>query len=144
MTSSRVNPAAAVVAGIAYWVVQAGWYTAFAQAWIAGTGRTAAELQQGPVGNRYVIALIADVIVAYGVSWVIGLSGERTAVRGAQCGAWLWLAFVATQLATNYGFENRPLSFFLINAGAALVGMVVIGAIVGAWRTTASVPSGAS
>jgi Protein of unknown function (DUF1761) len=144
MTSSRVNPAAAVVAGIAYWVVQAVWYTVFAQAWIAGTGRAVGELQQGAVWTRYVIAVIADIVVAYGVSWVTGLTGERTAARGAQCGALVWLAFVATQLATNYGFENRPVSFFLINAGAALVGMVVIGAVVGAWRAKALAPLTAS
>jgi hypothetical protein len=144
MTSSRVNPTAVVVAGIAYWVVQAGWYTAFAQAWMAGVGRSASELQQGPVWTRYVVAFIADVVVAYGVSWVTGRTGERTATRGVQTGAWLWLAFVVTLLATDYGFENRPLSFFLINAGAPLVGMVVVGAIVGAWRIKALVPSVAS
>jgi hypothetical protein len=144
MTSSRVNPAAAVAAGVAYWIVQAVWYTVFAQAWVAGTGRSLVELQQGPVYTRYIIALIADIAVAYGVSWVVGATGDRTAGRGAQCGALLWLLFVATQLATNYGFENRPVSFFLINAGAALVGMVVIGAIVGGWRAKALAPLTAS
>ena len=144
MTNSRVNPIAVVVAGVAYWVVQAGWYTAFAQQWMAGTGRSLTELQQGGAATRYVIALICDIAVAYGVSWVTGRTGERTATRGVQTGAWLWLAFVVTLLATDYGFENRPLSFFLINAGAPLVGMVVVGAIVGAWRIKALVPSVAS
>jgi hypothetical protein len=137
MTSSRVNPIAVVVAGVAYWVVQAGWYTAFAQQWIAGTGRTVPELTVGPVATRYVVALICDVAVAYGVSWVTGLAGERSVSTGIRSGVMLWLLFIATQLATNYAFENRSVTFFMINAGAALVGIIVIGAIVGAWRATA-------
>ena len=137
MTNSRVNPIAVVVAGVAYWVVQAGWYTAFAQQWIAGTGRTVPELQQGNVATRYVVAVICDVAVAYGVSWVTGLTGERTVSRGVQSAVFLWVYFVAAQLATNYAFENRTMTFFLINAGSALVGMIVIGAIVGAWRAKA-------
>jgi hypothetical protein len=137
MMSNRVNPIAVVVAGVAYWVVQAGWYTAFAQQWMAGTGRSLTELQQGGAATRYVIALICDIAVAYGVSWVTGLTGERTVPRGVQCAVFLWVFFVAAQLATNYAFENRTMTFFLINAGSALVGMIVIGAIVGAWRAKA-------
>jgi hypothetical protein len=144
MTNTRVNPVAVVVAGVAYWVVQAGWYTAFAQQWLAGTGRTITELQQGPTAMRYVVALICDAAVAYGVSWVTGLAGERTAARGVQCAIFLWAFFVAAQLATNYAFENRTVAFFLINAGAALVGMIVIGAIVGGWRAKASAQLAAS
>jgi hypothetical protein len=137
MTSSRVNLIAVVVAGVAYWVVQAGWYTVFAQQWLAGTGRTVADLTQGNTGTRYVIALICDVAVAYGVSWVTGLTGERTAASGARCGALIALLFIAAQLATNYAFENRSVAFFLINAGCALVGIIIIGGIVGAWRAKA-------
>ena len=133
-TNDRVNPIAVVVAGVAYWLVQAGWYTVLAAQWIAGTGRSVADLQAGNTAVRYVVALICDVIVAYGVSWVTGLTGERTLGNGLKCGAIAWVVFVATQLATNYAFENRSVGFFSINAGAALLGMLVIGAIVGAWR----------
>jgi hypothetical protein len=134
MTSSRVNPIAVAVAGVAYWVVQAGWYTAFAQQWLAGTGRTVPELTQGNTATRYVVALLCDIAVAYGVSWVTGLTGERTVARGVRCGALIALLFIATQLATNYAFENRSVAFFLINAGGALVGIIIVGGIVGAWR----------
>jgi hypothetical protein len=137
MTSSRVNPIAVVVAGVAYWVVQAGWYTAFAQQWMAGTGRTMTELRAGPEATRYMVAIICDIAVAYGVSWVTGLAGERSVSTGVRSGILVWLLFIATQLATNYSFENRSVAFFMINAGVALVGIIVIGAIVGAWRATA-------
>jgi len=34
----------------------------------------------------------------------------------------------------NYGFEARPLSLWLINAGYMVVGMTIMGAIIGHWR----------
>jgi hypothetical protein len=37
----------------------------------------------------------------------------------------------------NYGFEARPLSLWLINAGYMVVGMTLMGAIVGGWRKKA-------
>jgi Protein of unknown function (DUF1761) len=144
MTSSRVSPVPVVVAGIAYWLVQAGWYITLASAWQAGTGKTWAELQAENVAVSYTVSLICDLAVAYGISWVTGLTGERTAARGVQCAIYLWAFFVAAQLATNYAFENRTVTFFLINAGSALVGMIVIGAIVGAWRVKALAPLAAS
>jgi hypothetical protein len=36
--------------------------------------------------------------------------------------------------ATEYVFEVRPLSLLGINTGVWLVGMVMMGAIVGAWK----------
>jgi Protein of unknown function (DUF1761) len=139
-----MNPVAIVVAGVVYWLLQAGWYTVFQQQWIVGTGRSVADLHQGPMWVPLVISFIADQAVACGVAWAVSLTGEHTVARGVQTGIYLWVFFVATQLATNYTFENRSMTFFLINAGSALVGMIVIGAIVGAWRVKALARSAAS
>ena len=56
---------------------------------------------------------------------------------GAASGATLALALIASTLAMNYGFEARPLSLWLINAGYMVVGMAMMGAIIGAWRKKA-------
>jgi hypothetical protein len=61
----------------------------------------------------------------------------RSAGSGAAAGAILSLALIATTLAMNYGFEARPLSLWLINAGYMVVGMTLMGAIVGGWRKKA-------
>ena len=44
------------------------------------------------------------------------------------------MGFVATILLTTYSFEQRPFPLFAINGGCALVGMLITGAIVGAWK----------
>jgi Protein of unknown function (DUF1761) len=44
------------------------------------------------------------------------------------------VGFVATSWAKEYIFEVRTLQIFLINAGYSLVGLMLMGAITGAWK----------
>jgi hypothetical protein len=131
----KLNYVAIVVAGVVYWCIQAGWYTAFGQAWLSAIGKTMAEMQQG--GNSpipYIGSLICDIIVAWALAWVLSRTGRTTALAGAITGAALSIGFLATGLLTQYLFEQRPRMLFYINAGCALIGMSVAGAIVGAWQ----------
>jgi hypothetical protein len=68
---------------------------------------------------------------------VLTRTGRTTAIAGAISGAALSIGFVATLLLTNYLFEQAARMLFYINAGCALVGMTVAGAIVGAWQKRA-------
>jgi len=61
--------------------------------------------------------------------------------HGAMTAFVMWMGFVATVLLTNYSFEQRPFSLFAINGGAALVGMLISGAIVGAWKGKSKAPA---
>jgi hypothetical protein len=36
-------------------------------------------------------------------------------------------------MATEFAFEGKPVSFTLISSGAVLVGLVLMGALQGAW-----------
>ena len=139
----KLNYPAIVVAGVAYWCVQAAWYKMLGQQWLLAIGRTAADM--GAKGNSpipYVGSLICDIIVACVMAWILVRLGEPSAAKGASLGAALALGLVTTAIMTQYLFEQRPVTLFLINAGGALAGMVVAGAIVGAWKTKA--PAAAS
>jgi hypothetical protein len=72
--------------------------------------------------------------MATAISCVTQLSGPQTALRGIRAGALLWLGFELTAWSTEYAFEVRPLSLLGINAGFWLLGMMLMGAIVGAWK----------
>ena len=144
MNTERMNYVAIAVAGVVYWLVQAGWYTVFSQQWLAGVGKTREQLSQGGESPLpYIVSLVCDIIVAYALAWVVTHSGEQNLRRGASVGALLWLGLVAATMETNYIFEGRSLGLFAINGGAALVGMLIMGAIVGGWRKR-SLPTGGS
>jgi len=85
----------------------------------------------------YIIALVAALAVAYTLAWLLPKVGAQSAAGGARIGALLALALIGTTFAQAYGFEARPLSLWLINAGYMIVGMALMGAIVGHWRKRA-------
>jgi hypothetical protein len=136
--SSRVrqNYMAIVVASIACFLFEAGWYSFFLQSWISGIGRTMAWLMASGVNPalQYATALISAAVIAAAISCVTQLTGPQTALRGAKAGVLLWLGFVLTTVSTEYVFEVRPWSLLGINAGFWFFGMAIMGAIVGGWK----------
>jgi hypothetical protein len=96
-------------------------------AWLTGPGAINPALQYGT-------ALISAAVIATAISCVTQLTGRQTLLRGVKVAALLWLGLVPTTLGTEYVFEVRPLSLLGINAGFWLGGMIVMGAIVGAWK----------
>ena len=136
---NAINHVAVWAAGIAQFLLGAGWYTAFSKPWIAGIGKTQEQLmtEHGNSPLPYVIALVCALVVAYTLAWMLPRLGARSAPGGAKLGALVGLALIGSTFAQSYGFEARPLSLWLINAGYMIVGMAVMGAIVGHWRKDA-------
>jgi hypothetical protein len=136
---NAINHVAVWAAGIVQFLLGAGWYTLLGPAWMAGIGKTEAQLvaEHGQSPLPYIIALGAALVVAYAIAWLLPRLGTPSAGSGARAGAVLALALIASTLAMNYGFEARPLSLWLINAGYMVVGMTILGAIIGHWRKKA-------
>jgi hypothetical protein len=136
VSSVRQNYLALLVAAIACFLLEAGWYSYFMQSWLDGIGRTMVWLEHTGVNLalQYATALVSAAVIAAAISCVTQLTGPQTALRGIKVGALLWFGFVLTTLSTEYVFEVRPWSLLGINAGFWFFGMTIMGAIVGAWK----------
>jgi hypothetical protein len=136
LKSVRQNYLAITVAAIANFLFEAVWYSYFYQAWLDGIGRTQQFIDQSGVSLplQFTTALLASAVIAGAISCVVQLTGEQTALRGIRVAVLLWLGFVLTTWATEYAFEVRTYKLFAINTGFWLLGMMLMGAIVGAWR----------
>ncbi len=134
----RQNWWANIVAAVACFVFEAIWYIVFLDRWLVGIGRSRAWLlntvDRVPEWQQYLTAFAAAVVMAAAISCVVQLTGPQTAYRGMRVATALWMGFNITVWATEYIFEVRPWSLFLINAGFWLVGMNLMGLIVGAWK----------
>jgi hypothetical protein len=135
--------------GINYWALFAAtaasfvfgglWYSGLSKPWLAALGKTEAELKAGARPMRFLLGLsIAGQLV---MAWVLaGLllhlakAGVPASARtGALTGAFCWLGFVATTLATNHGYQGNRWSLTLID-GAHWLGVLLIqGIIIGAF-----------
>jgi hypothetical protein len=136
MNPVRHHPLAIAVATIVYFLLGAVWFTTFQTAWLAGIGRTLPELMatgRSPFLG-YAIALIGTFILAVFLSWLIQATGPQTLIRGVSLAILTWICVVFTTWSTEYAFEARTVKILAINTGYCLVGMVLMGAILGAWK----------
>ncbi len=136
MKEFRLNWVAILVAAIASFLFEALWYSIFLNQWLTGIGRTREWLMANSANPalQYGVAIVCAIIAATVLSIIIQASGKDTARRGILCGALIWLGFVATSWATEYIFEVRTLQIYAINAGFWLFDLMLVGAIVGAWK----------
>ncbi len=132
----RQNYFAIATAAVACFLFEAAWYSFFYQAWLDGIGRTQEFLEHKgySMGMQFATALLSAAAIAGAISSVTQLTGAQTARRGMQVAGMLWLGLVVTTWGTEYAFEVRTYKLFAINVGFWLIGMVVMGAIVGAWK----------
>jgi hypothetical protein len=133
----RINYWAILVAALAYFFLGGIWFTLLTEQWLRGLGTTKEEIMARAGSSSspvpYITSFVCNLLIAYVLWWVINATGRSTAARGVQIGVLMWLGFIATILLTEYAFEARPHSLFAINAGYPLIGMIVMGAILGAW-----------
>jgi hypothetical protein len=125
----------ALPAAVVFWIIGALWYTALAAPWLDGIGKTAAQLDAETRGGPlpYLIGFGAILVMCVTLSWLVSRFEAHTLAAGAKLGALCALGFCAALLALNYGFEKRTVTLWAINAGYALVGLTIAGAIIGAW-----------
>jgi hypothetical protein len=121
-----------VIASVAAFIVGGIWYSpkVFAPAWMREVGMTDADHKEGS-------SAWAGMAKMYGLTFVqavfltIMAGPSATAVTGAILAALIALGFVSPMLGINAVAERRTCTFFLINAGYAIVSFAVMGAVIG-------------
>ncbi|RMG26795.1 MAG: DUF1761 domain-containing protein [Armatimonadetes bacterium] len=131
----NVNVTAVIVAAVPYILLGYPWVSMFRDPWFHGGGLTVEKLRNGPgYATAFGVAIVSAIVTSYVLALLVVRTGERTLIRGMKCAALVWLAFVGAVMATQYTFEARSIGYFLVTAGYPLVGFLIMGAIVGAWR----------
>ena len=136
----RVKWVAIMVAALADWLLGAVWFTVFANQWRAGIRMPADELQAVMAHPNYwpfLIALLCNILMAYAIARVAANAETPGLFHGIVAGILVGLAAGAA-MVTEMVFEVRAGSFLLISAGYPLVGCVLMGIIIGAWRNKAA------
>ena len=132
--SMKTNYLAILVAAIAYWLLGGVWYAAlFAKSWMALENLSEAQIKSANPVLPYIITFVLNLLIAYVLSQIILWRNATTAGRGAAVGVILWIGFIGPITYTTYMYEMRPTELFAINQFYPLAGMVLMGAIIGAW-----------
>lgn len=120
---------AAILAAIVGFAATIIWYRAFGTMLMAALGLTAEQLRHRPA--TYVVTALAQLVMAYVLTAVIGQLAAFNMQNGIVVAAFLWLGFVATAIAVSDSFAGARLSLTMIDAGHWLVVMVLMGAVIG-------------
>jgi hypothetical protein len=132
--NASVSYFAVIVAASAHWVLGAIWFSVFATPWLAGIGKSRADLMhRGNPALDYLVAFVSNLVLAWVLASLITFTGRPTMARGVGLAALLWLGFVGSTMATEHAFEGRSIQTFAITAGYPLAGMLIMGAILGRW-----------
>ncbi len=129
-----INYWAVLVAAAAAFALGGLWYHLLSKPWMAAHGFTRAQLQ-GKLGTpaSLVVALIADVVMAYVLAGLMGHIGAMTLKSGIGSALFVWVGFVLTTLTVNNTFGQRSAKLVLIDGGHWLIALVIMGAIIGSW-----------
>ena len=130
----KTNYAAVVLAAIAYWILGGVWYAVlFSRPWMALEHITDEQAKSMNPVLPYVITFVLNLLIAYALAQICIWRNANTAGRGASVGVLLWIGFVGPITYTTYMYEMRPKELFAINEFFPLAGLVLMGAIIGAW-----------
>jgi len=130
----RTNYMAVFVAAVAYWLLGALWYgVLFSKPWMALENMTIEQAQSFNPVIPYIVSFLLELLIAYSVAQLCLWRNANTAGRGASVGVLVWIGFVGPIAFMSYMFEMRPKTLFAINEFYPLAGLVLMGAILGAW-----------
>ncbi len=128
----NVNYLAVVVAAVAGFVVAFGYYVAFGKQ-LQKFGSAAAQ-QEKPSPWLAPVELTRHLLVAAVVAGLVVAADLATWTSGLLLGLGLWIGFPVVLLAGSVFHEKVPWRLAALHAGDWLLKLLVIGAIVAAWR----------
>ncbi len=128
------NWLALIVAAVVNMAIGAGWYGFFAEPWMEGNGFTREQIEADGDNTPYIFAVANSLVMPFVLSNVMNWAGVSGLVNGLLLGLLMWVGFTALTFASNHAFESRSFKMWGINAGMYMVGLMVIGAILGAWQ----------
>jgi hypothetical protein len=128
----EVNLLAVIVAAVAFFITGGVYWAVFTPAWLRRLGRPPEEARPTPA--QLGVAFVTRVVLAYVLAVFVVWAGAQGAGAGAELGFLAWLGFVVPPALGQAVFERKPWQVVAIGLPESLIGFLLVGAIVGAWR----------
>ena len=135
MVFAGVSYLAILVAAVASWIFGAAWYMTLAKPWMAAQGYANEAEMLGPSGKPspvpFVIAFVAELVMAWVLAGIIGHMGRVTVGNGLITGFFAWLGFAITTMAVNYAYSRHKPMLTAIDGGHWLGVLLIQGLVIG-------------
>ena len=134
MEMSTINWLAVAVAGISAFVLGGVWYSPalFGKVWMKENNLTVEDVKKGNKGKIFGWSFILSLIMAVNLAMFLNdpkINLEMGIIYGLLTGIWIFCGIAIVAL-----FEHRTARYIFVNGGYMLVALILMGAIIGAWR----------
>ena len=138
MIAIDINYFAVLMAGIAYMLICAIWYSpmVFGNRWMKAMNYTKKDIEdekKNGMGKTYGLMFMGAVVMSFILTTFVTYAGATTWLDGMLVGFLAWLGFVATTMLTGVLFEKRSLKVFYLSCGYHLVSLLIMGGIIALW-----------
>jgi hypothetical protein len=127
-----------LVAAVVAFAIGALWYSPilFGKEWMALTKTSDSDMSAKASGmwKSYIVHFIATIISFCVLAFIVASTSVSSASDGAFLGFFTWLGFVAPIGVSELLWERKPMKLILINTIQVLLGLIIGGAIIGAWK----------
>ena len=130
-----INWAAIGVAALAKFLLGWLWFSPvlFYKPWSSLSGLNEQSPRHG-MGTAMALWVLGSLVAAWMLAHFIHWTNATTALAGVGIAFHIWLGFVLVAMLDDFAAEKRPTALLAIKAGNQLVGLLVMGAILGAWQ----------
>lgn len=134
---SQINIWAVLVAAVASFIVGGIWYAAlFGNAWVRlhGYGEEQIKVMQQNQPRSFALFFVADLLTACVLSILVANLAAPTVGSAIGLALLIWLGIGVTNAIQHNAAHQKPMGAFLIDIGHHFFNLLVIAAIIGAWR----------
>lgn len=125
-----------IAAAAGSWIFGAVWYMALSKPWLAASG-IECDATGKPVNSGsplpFVLSAVAMLIVAGFMRHIFATSGITTIGAGVIAGFGIGAFFITPWTMINNAYAMRPAMLTVIDGGYAIIGSMIIGAILTAF-----------
>jgi hypothetical protein len=123
-----------IVAVLVKIVVGALWYSPllFLKEWQRLSG-VSDEAMKGGMAKGMITWIVGALLMTFVLAHAVYYAGAKSFATGAAVGFFNWLGFILVVQLDDWAAAKRPLKLLAITAGANLVALVIMGAVLGGW-----------
>jgi hypothetical protein len=135
---SSLNYLAVLVAGLAYWVIGAVWFSAIAgKSWSAELEKHGVKIKQPTkpqMMTKLVSTFLLNVLLAFGMALLLKLTAIADVPHAIKLGLLAGVCICLTTIGVIYTWESRSLKLYFLDAAYPLIGITACSVILTLWK----------
>jgi hypothetical protein len=134
----QMNLWAILVAAVVYFILGSLWFSIlFGGFWsreVERLGILIKDPAKGTIAAKMIQTFVGNLIAAFSMGYIVFAAHSFNWIAGLKLGLLCGIGFAAVAMIIAYTWESRSFRLQMIDTGYAIIGIVMCGIIISAWR----------